>query len=145
MMLFSFFFTINNGNITERSEINIKIILVITKHDRNSRLSYSNKSRLAWISRSCAEQLYWRNARGPCVIIKNVILTLLAWMNLHVTSQQTTPSEVHVRDFAWPPVVATFLSNFQSCQSTEHREIDLLITSMILALIARLNSFYYSN
>ena len=36
-------------------------------------------------------------------------------MSLRVTSQQTTPSEVHARDFAWPPVVATFLSNFQSC------------------------------
>ena len=25
------------------------------------------------------------------------------------------PSEVHARDYAWPPVAATFLSNFQSC------------------------------
>ena len=83
-------------------------------HDGNSRLSYSGKSRLAWISRACAEQLYWRNARGHCVIIKNVILALPAWMSLHVTSQQTTPSEAHAHDFAWPPVVATFLSNFQS-------------------------------
>ena len=47
-------------------------------HDRNSRLSYLGKSRLAWIIRACAEQLYWRNVRGHCVIIKNVILALLA-------------------------------------------------------------------
>ena len=95
-------------------------------HDRNLRLSYSGKSRLAWISRACAEQLYWRNARGYCVIIKNVILTLLAWMSLHVTSQQTTPSVVHGRDFAWPPVVATFLSNFQSCHSCQQYLTTLL-------------------
>ena len=57
----------------------------------------------------------WRNGRGHCVIIKNVILTLLVLMSLHVTSQQTTPSEVYARDFAWSAVVATFLSNFQSC------------------------------
>mgnify|MGYP002803393871 CR=1 FL=1 len=30
---------------------------------------YLGKSRLAWISRSCAEQIYWRNARGHCVIM----------------------------------------------------------------------------
>ena len=82
---------------------------------RQGELQHDRNLRLAWISRSCAEQIYWRNARGHCVIIKYVILTLLAWMSLHVTSQQTTPSEVHARDFAWPPVVATFLSNFQSC------------------------------
>mgnify|MGYP002804065951 CR=1 FL=1 len=75
----------------------------------------SGKSRLAWISRSCAEQTYWRNNRGHCVTIKYVISTLLAWMSLHVTSQITMPSEVHARDFAWPPGAATFLSNFQSC------------------------------
>ena len=46
-------------------------------------------------------------ARGHCVITKYVILTFVAWMNLHVTCQQTTPSEVHVHDFAWQPVVAT--------------------------------------
>ena len=58
---------------------------------------------------------YGRITRGHCVIIKDVISTLLPWMSLHVTSQQTTPSEVDARDFAWPPVVTTFLSNFQSC------------------------------
>ena len=49
-------------------------------------------------ARSCAEQIYWRNACGHCVIIKYIIstcvLTLLAWMNLHVMSQQTTPTGI---------------------------------------------------
>ena len=37
----------------------------------------TGKSGLAWISWSCAEQIYWRNANGHCVtevIIKNVIV-----------------------------------------------------------------------
>ena len=56
-----------------------------------------------------AQSRYMANGRGHCVIIKNVILMLL--------SQQTTPSKVHGRDFAWPPLVATFLLNFQMCQN----------------------------
>ena len=44
----------------------------------------------------------------------NVIIRDIRISSSLVTSQQTTPSEVHARDFSWPPVVATFLSNFQS-------------------------------
>ena len=51
---------------------------------------------------------------GETCVIKNVILTLLAWMSLHVKSQQATPSEVHARDFTLPALVAALLSNFQS-------------------------------
>ena len=35
-------------------------------------------SRLTWISWSCAEQIYWRNMRGHCDIIRYPRLTLLA-------------------------------------------------------------------
>ena len=41
-----------------------------------------------------AQSRYISKTRGHCVLIKNIILTLLAWMSLYTTSQQTSPSQM---------------------------------------------------